>query len=129
MSEEARRLRGDLLARPTLSAQGFNLGDDGMRRRPVQPMRTGRPIPQAVDSLGRKPRNPLAYCPRADAYGSCICLRRLPDQNQPDDPLSTHRGQTGILMDVHPIFPPDLKLRNLSIHRTDRVDNLRKGHS
>jgi hypothetical protein len=56
-------------------------------------------------------------------------LRRLPARNRPDDPLSTQRRQTGILMDVHPIFPADLKLRNLSIPRTDRMANLWKGHS
>ncbi len=56
-------------------------------------------------------------------------LRRLPARNRPDDPLSTQRRQTGILMDVHPIFPADLKLRNLSIPRTDWMDNLWKGHS
>ena len=55
-------------------------------------------------------------------------VRLLPARNRPDDPLSTQRRQTGFLVDVHPIFPPDLKPRNLSISRTDRTDSLWKGH-
>ena len=56
-------------------------------------------------------------------------VRLLPARNRPDDPLSTQRRQTGILVDVNPIFPPDLKLRNLSIPRTEWVANQWKGHS
>lgn len=74
-------------------------------------MRSGGLVLQAVDPRGCKPRNPLADCPRADAHGLCGALRRLPVHNRPDDPLPPQRRQTGVLVEVHLIFPSDLKLR------------------
>ena len=45
------------------------------------------------------------------------------------DVLSTNRCQTGILMNVHPVPPKTLKLRNLSFLGSNRMDNVLKAHS
>ena len=50
------------------------------------------------------PDKPLADGPRADAYGSCGGLRRLPAEHLAHDPPSTLRRQACILMDVHSVL-------------------------
>jgi hypothetical protein len=55
-------------------------------------------------------------------------LRRLPALNLPYNSLSTVRGQTGILVHVHPVLPWKLKSRNLSFLGQNWLDNLLKAH-
>ena len=95
---------GDLLAGPTLAAQGFDLFDNRRRRRSVQAMRPRRAIAQPLDAFGFVAGDPLAHRSRADACGSYGGLRRLPALDPAHHHLSTARRQTGILMDVHPVL-------------------------
>src|SRR4051794_31482354 len=97
-------LNRDLLAGPASAAQGFDLRDDGGRRRPMQPVRPRGAIPEPLKALGREARQPFTHGPRADACGSCGGLRRLPAQHLLHNALSTKRRQPGILMDVHPVL-------------------------
>src|SRR5947209_1773387 len=96
--------RGDLPAGLALAAKHFHLLDNRIRRRPVQTMRSGAAIRQPCQAFAMIPINPLTNGSRADAYGLGNCLRRLPALNQPNNPLSTNRRQTGILMNVHPVL-------------------------
>jgi len=56
------------------------------------------------DALGGITRHPFADGARTDACGSCGGLRRLAARDLHDDPLSTNRRQSGIVMDVHPVL-------------------------
>jgi hypothetical protein len=73
-------------------------------RRPVEAARPRGPVGQTGDALGGITRHSFADAARADARGSCGGLRRLPARHLHDDPLSTNRRQSGILVDVHPVL-------------------------
>src|SRR6516162_9361046 len=60
-------LGSDLLARPALAAQPFDLFDNSLQCRPAQPMRSRRTVLQSCQSFAAITLNPLANCPRADA--------------------------------------------------------------
>src|SRR5882672_4543918 len=119
---------GDLLAGPALAPPRFDRLDNGRRRRPVQAMRPRGTILEALQAFRPEPRNPLAHRPRADACGSCSGLRRQPARDLVHDALSTKRCQAGILVDVHPVPPRTLTLRNISFPGPNRMDNLLKAH-
>ena len=110
-------LGSDLLARPALAAQTFDLFDYRLRCRPAQPMRSRRTVLQPCQSFAAITLNPLANCPRADACGFADGLRRLPALHLPHDPLSTKRRQPGILVHVHPVLPRIAEASQLQLPR------------
>src|SRR5256885_12131004 len=63
--------------------------------------------------------NPLANRARADACGFGNGLRRLSARDLPYNALSTARRQPGILMNVHPILPWNLKLQQPQLPRSE----------
>lgn len=76
-------LEGDLLARPAPATQPFDCLDGRPRRRPAQPMRARRAIPQSRRSFAAISVDPFANRPRADACGFGDGLRRLPALDLP----------------------------------------------
>jgi hypothetical protein len=62
------------------------------------------------------------------ASNGAAIRRRPPALDLPNNPLSTNRRETGILMNVHPVLRGTLKLRNLSFLGPNRMDNLSKAH-
>lgn len=117
------QITGDLLAgqaHPTLGGDArLCLG----RGRSMQGMRSRRAIPQSGQALGFEAGHPLAH--RLGAHPHRLGHGR---QSQPaaDQPHSTRRRLTRILMDVHPVPPTSLKPRNFSVRGSDRMDNLLK---
>jgi hypothetical protein len=112
------QLGSNLLARAALAAKSLHLLDDGLRRWPVQPPRSGAAITQPCQAFTPISTNPLANSPRADADGLRNGLWRLPARDLSDNPLSTNRRQTGILMDVHPVLPWNLKSQQPQLPRS-----------
>jgi hypothetical protein len=97
-------LARDLLAGQALTPERFDPLHRSGRRRPMQAMGPRRAILQPGQTLAPRPRQPLARRPRAHACGACGGLSRLPARTLADQTLSTHRRQTGILVDVHPVL-------------------------
>ena len=109
----------DLLAGVALAAETLDLGDDRLRRRPMQPMGPRTAIAQSSQALAAISGNPFANGPRADACGFADGFRRLPARNLPYNSLSTVRGQTGILVHVHPVLPWNLKSQQPQLPRSE----------
>jgi hypothetical protein len=97
---------GALLAGHALASQAFNALDRLRRRRLAQPMGPRAAILQAGQAFAVVATDPFAAGARANACGFTGGLRRLPAENHFDQPLSTERRQTGILMDVHSALSP-----------------------
>ena len=119
----------DLRAGQALPTQGYDgrlcLG----RGRPVQAAGPRGAILQPGGAFGFKAGDPLADRLGTDPHPLSHRLRGEATPGQPHQPLSTGRRQTRILVDVHPVPPRGLKLRNLSFLGPDRMDNLWKDHS
>ena len=109
----------DFLASVALAAETLDLGDDSQRRRPMQPMGPRAAIAQSAQALTAISGNPFANGPWADACGFADSLRRLPAFNLPYNSLSTVRGQTGILVHVHPVLPWNLKSQQPQLPRSE----------
>ena len=112
--------RGDLLARHALAAQAFDARDGHLWRRLTQPVRPRAAVVQARQAFAEVATNPFTHGARANACGFTGGLRRLPPENHFDQPLSTERRQTGILMDVHSALSQgSLKSRQPQLPRTE----------
>ena len=85
----------------------------------MQPMGPRTAIAQSGQALAAISGNPFANGPRADACGFADGLRRLPAFNLPYNSLSTVRGQTGILVHVHPVLPWNLKSQQPQLPRSE----------
>ena len=85
----------------------------------MQPMGPRTAIAQSSQALAAISGNPFANGPRADACGFADGLRRLPARNLPYNSLSTVRGQTGILVHVHPVLPWNPKSQQLQLPRSE----------
>src|SRR4249919_3380045 len=109
----------DLLASVALAAETLDLGDHRLRRRTMQPMGPRTAIAQSSQALAAISGNPFANGPRADACGFADGFRRLPTRNLPYNSLSTVRGQTGILVHVHPVLPWNLKSQQPQLPRSE----------
>ena len=121
---------GDLLAGPALTAQPLNLRHCLRRRRLAKPAGSRRAVLQTFRALCLVARDPLAH--RADRHAERLAnrLNRLPlHQHPPNQIGSTMHRQAGILVNVHPVPPRTLKLRNLSFPGPNRMDNLLKAHT
>src|SRR5712664_804608 len=111
---------GDLLARHALTAQAFDARDGQLWRRLTQPLGPRAAVVQALQAFAGVATNPFTRGARANACGFTGGLRRLPAANHFDQPLSTERRQTGILMDVHPALSQgSLKSRQPQLPRTE----------
>jgi hypothetical protein len=120
----------DRLAGQPSAAQRFDPLHDRLRRRTIKPFGPRAAVGQACQPFRRMAFDPFAHRPRANTYGSCNGLRRLPACSLAHDPLSTARRCAGILMDVHPVLLlKKLKSRNLIFHGRSRMDNLLKAHT
>src|SRR4029077_13726609 len=85
----------------------------------MQPMRPRTTITQSSQALAAISGNPFANGPSADACGFADGLRRLTAHNLPYNSLSTVRGQTGILVHVHPVLPWKLKSQQPQLPRSE----------
>src|SRR6478672_10607320 len=85
----------------------------------MQPMRPRTTITQSSQALAAISGNPFANGPSADACGFADGLRRLTAHNLPYNSLSTVRGQTGILVHVHPVLPWNLKSQQPQLPRSE----------
>jgi hypothetical protein len=122
-------LLGDLLAGATLAAQGFDPFGRRLGGRPVKAMRPRGAVDQASRAFGLEAGDPLADRFARHAHGGGHRHGRLAFNQHPPHQLgSTVRRQASILMDVHPVPPWTLKLRNLSFLGPDRMDNLLRAH-
>src|SRR5712664_3750980 len=111
---------GDLLARHALTAQAFDARDGQLWRRLTQPLGPRAAVVQALQAFAGVATNPFTRGARANACGFTGGLRRLPAENHFDQPLSTERRQTGILMDVHSALSQgSLKSRQPQLPRTE----------
>src|SRR5215207_8176815 len=96
-----------------------------MRRRSAcrcgAPGATPRPaIAQPAQAFASIALDPFAGRPRADTCGFGDSLGRLTALDLADDPLSTKRCQTGILVNVHPVLreKPEVSTTSASSVRT-----------
>jgi hypothetical protein len=78
----------------------------------------GREFEYRIKSAARK-TGASANGPSADACGFADGLRRLTAHNLPYNSLSTVRGQTGILVHVHPVLPWNLKSQQPQLPRSE----------
>src|SRR5216683_2027885 len=116
---------GDLLAGPALAAQAFNPLSSRLRGWPVQAIRPRGAIDQASCAFGHEAGDPLPDRFGRHPHGDGHSHRGLAFNQHPTHQLgSTVPRQARILMDVHPVPPWTLKLRNLSFLGQDRMDNL-----
>src|SRR3954467_917564 len=85
----------------------------------MQRMRPRTTITQSSQALAAISGNPFANGPRTHERGFADGLRRLPAHNLPYNSLSTVRGQTGILVHVHPVLPWNLKSQQPQLPRSE----------
>jgi hypothetical protein len=97
----------NLMPGEALAPQGLDPFHRSARRRTMQAVRARRAILHPRHAVAGISGEPLPDRPRADACGSCGGLRRLPALHLPNQSLSTHRRQTGILVKVHPVLSSD----------------------
>src|SRR6266478_5437487 len=110
---------GDLLAGPTLAAQGFDLLSGHLRGWPVEAMRPRGAIDQASLALGREAFGTLADGLGRHSHGGGYGHGRLPCNQHPAHQLgSTVRRQASILVHVHPVPPWTLKPRKPQLPRS-----------
>ena len=122
---------GDLLAREALTAELGNALDDRLWRGPVQGVRPGGAISQAVVTLLEEAIDPFAHGFWADPEGRGHGLRGLPlHEDTADDFGSTMSRQASILVNVHSVLSPaSQSFDNFSFLGQGRMDNLLKAHS
>jgi hypothetical protein len=110
----------DLLARYPLAPRTFNPLDHLRWRRLAQSLEPRAAVVQALQAVADVATDPFTRSARANACGVTGGLRRLPAENHFDQPLSTERRQTGILVDVHSALSQgSLKSRQPQLPRTE----------
>jgi hypothetical protein len=94
-------------------------------------MGPGREVTQALDALGAEAAEPFA-----DGLCGCVevtCGLGVAEAAVHDGAhhlLSTSRGKTGIVVGVHSVRSGEsLAFGDISVHSSDRMDNLLRVHS
>ena len=105
---------GDAAARPTLSAQGDDAVDDGLRGAPRAMTGTRRAIVETGFAFAAVAGEPTPGGALGDPAGRRGSRRGLPSEDASNQKGSTFRRQSGILMDVHSVSPGSLLFDNSS---------------
>ena len=114
MAGDTPTVRAMCSARPTLSAQGDDAVDDGLRGAPRAMTGTRRAIVETGFAFAAVAGEPTAGGALGDPAGRRGSRRGLPSEDASNQKGSTFRRQSGILMDVHSVSPGSLLFDNSS---------------